>query len=324
MSILVSINCITFNQEHYIVDAIESFLMQKTNFIYEILIGEDCSTDSTKEIVEKYVIKFPKKIRLITSETNVGGRQNSIRLQRESKGKYIALCEGDDYWIDPYKLQKQVDYMEANPECTLCFHASEIIQAPNKRTGRFVKPYNMSKVSPTEDIIVGGGGFCDTATLLYPKILMENPPDFYLNAPVGDYPMQMFLASQGYAYYIDECMSAYRRDVEGSWSSRMNEVATIKENSIKVNEGILHLLDEFNKYTNEEYNNEIEKIKRKLVFELHVLKGRKSYEKTLAGELDWSFKMKIRTKILIKCHFPNHYKKIVGFKDTKIIKMLMV
>ena len=131
VSILVSINCITYNQEEYVADAIEGFLMQKTDFDYEILIGEDCSTDNTRKIVEEYAAKYPDKIRLITSERNVGCRKKFTEgFSSNSKGKYIAECEGDDYWIDPYKLQKQVDYLEGNPECTLCFHAAELVRAP--------------------------------------------------------------------------------------------------------------------------------------------------------------------------------------------------
>ncbi|MBO1912885.1 glycosyltransferase, partial [Microvirga sp. 3-52] len=145
--------------------AIESFLMQKTNFDFEILIGEDCSTDNTKKIVEGYAEKHPGTIRIITSEKNVGARKNSIRLLENSRGKYIAECEGDDYWTDPYKLQKQVDYMVEHPDCSMTFHASEIIKAPNKQAAGIIKPYKTNGISPIEDTILRGGGFFSTGSM---------------------------------------------------------------------------------------------------------------------------------------------------------------
>ena len=323
MAVLVSINCTTYNHEMYIADAIESFLMQQTNFDYEILIGEDCSTDNTKEIVEALAKKHPDKIRIITSSGNVGARKNSMRLLENSEGKYIAECEGDDYWTDPYKLQKQMDYMVSHPNCSMSFHASEIIKAPNHATGMIVKPYNQSRKSTVEDIIIGGGGFFATGSMVYLKKVMENPPQFYVDAPVGDYPMQMILASQGYAYYIDENMAAYRSGVKGSWTDRMTNSVNVRENVIKVNEGIIQVLEGFNVYTKNKYIKEIEQVKLKLEFEVLVLKRKgkeqKSYRFNRYSSLD---KLKVKAKIHIRCHYPKYFMKLANFKDVKIKKIL--
>ena len=322
MSILVSINCITYNHEDMIADAIEGFLMQKTNFQYEILIGEDCSQDDTKRIVESYIEKYPDKIRMITSEKNVGARNNSIRLLENSKGKFIAECEGDDYWTDPNKLQRQIDYMTSNPDCSLCFHASEIIQAPNKRTGMIVKPYNESRKSPIEDIIVGGGGFLATGSMVYKKELMENPPEFYLNAPIGDYPMQMLLASQGHAYYIDKNMSAYRKGVKDSWTEKVFNSKDARNNIIKVNEGVIELLEGFNSYTNQSYINQINEVKLMLEFKNHVLKGEITEQKKEKFNYSSIEKMKVRAKIYLRCKYPRLFYKLANYKDTKMRKRL--
>lgn len=118
---LVSICCITYNHEPYIRDAIEGFLMQKTNFPFEMVIGEDCSTDGTREIVFDYAKKYPNIIRVITSEKNVGMINNLNRTLNACKGKYTAFCEGDDYWIDPLKLQKQVDIMNGDSTIGLIY-----------------------------------------------------------------------------------------------------------------------------------------------------------------------------------------------------------
>jgi len=113
---LVSIRTTTFQQKDFIVNCIEGILMQKTNFSFEYIIGEDFSTDGTREIVFEYAKKYPDIIRVITADYNVGMKANGIRCDQKYRGKYIAICEGDDSWIDPYKLQKQVDYLESNPE----------------------------------------------------------------------------------------------------------------------------------------------------------------------------------------------------------------
>lgn len=306
-SLLVSINCTTYNHEKYITDAIEGFLMQITNFEFEILIGEDCSTDNTMLIVEQYANSYPDKIRVITSAQNVGARNNSQRLWENSKGKYIAECEGDDYWTDPYKLQNQVDYMENHPDCSLCFHAVEIVQATQK-TGMKISPYALSKVSPISDIIIGGGGFCPTVSLMYPKKLMENVPDFYLRAHVGDYPMQLILASKGSVYYFNKCMAVYRIGVKGSWSNRRNIGESNKEKMIRINKGDITLLTEFNSFTNFLYKREIEFTVLKKEFEIQLLKGNKSAMKDCKyKEYKDGLSTKQKLKLYSRCFLPNLY-----------------
>lgn len=113
---LVSIHSLVYNHKDYVARAIDSFLMQETDFDFEIVIGEDCSTDGSREIVFEYATKYPDLIRVITTDKNVGMSANARRTILAAKGKYIAFCEGDDYWIDPLKLQKQVDFLEANPD----------------------------------------------------------------------------------------------------------------------------------------------------------------------------------------------------------------
>lgn len=119
---LVSIVTITYNHEPYIRKCIEGVLMQKVNFPIEFIIAEDCSTDGTLAICKEYAAKYPKLIKLITSENNVGAIANERRAMKAAKGKYIAFCEGDDYWTEPLKLQKQVDFLERNPEYSVTFH----------------------------------------------------------------------------------------------------------------------------------------------------------------------------------------------------------
>lgn len=122
MTPLLSIVTITYNHEPYIAKTIEGVLMQQVNFPIELIIAEDCSTDGTRAICQRYAEEYPELIRLITSESNVGAIANERRAMLAARGKYIAFCEGDDYWTDPLKLQKQVDFLEAHPDYSVTFH----------------------------------------------------------------------------------------------------------------------------------------------------------------------------------------------------------
>ena len=131
---LLSIACVTYNHELYIRQCLDSFLMQKTNFLFEIVIGEDCSTDNTGSIVTEYARKYPEIIKARCNKKNIGVQENSLLVFRDCTGKYIALCDGDDYWTDPYKLQKQVDFLEANKDFVICFHQIRIRNELNSTT----------------------------------------------------------------------------------------------------------------------------------------------------------------------------------------------
>lgn len=317
MGLLVSVNCITYNHEKYIGDAIEGFLMQKTNFDFEILIGEDCSTDNTKTICENYAKKAKGKIRLITSDSNVGARKNSERLLEHSRGKYIALCEGDDFWTDPYKLQKQVDYMESHPDCTLCFHAAKVVNENGKKTGGLFRSYNVNSISITEEIITGGGEFCPTASLFFPKKYIENPPDFFQKAHIGDYPLQMLLASYGYAYYIDEIMSAYRIGVSGSWTNQLHSGTNVIQKIIQAKKNDISLLNGFNQFTKNKYINEVEKAKLKREFDILLIQNKIKEAKGTKYLIFYnSLSIKEKTKIYSRAYFPNLYAKMIKIKKA--------
>lgn len=249
--VLVSISCITYNHEKYIGDAIDSFLMQKTNFKYEILIHDDASTDQTAKIIREYEREYPQLIRPIYQKINQYSKGINVDLFNieRAKGKYIAICEGDDYWTDPYKLQKQVDYMESHPECSLCVHGGFVVS-----TEKIVKyqnrPNKGSKIYKVDEVIKGDGGLFLTNSMLYPKVLSDNRPTFLENAPVGDYPLVINLALLGTVYYMDELMSAYRVGVQGSWTE-MNVLNTNKKKQHF--EEIAKMLNELNQYTNYQY-----------------------------------------------------------------------
>ncbi|WP_075981920.1 glycosyltransferase [Bacillus massilinigeriensis] len=322
MNILVSINCITYNHEKYISDAIEGFLHQKTDFEYEILIGEDCSTDCTREIVEKYAKSYPNLIRVITSSRNVGAAENMRRLFQNSKGKYIALCEGDDYWIDMNKLQKQVDYMENNPDCTLCFHNGIVVEDKNKINDRSVIPWmkNNEKYYFNRSCQYTAGelallGYIPTASYLYPKHLLEDLPDWCYNAIVGDNVIKLITSSHGYAYYMNECMSVYRFGIGGSATSNWIKENDSIEKKITHCQGFIDLFDNFNQYSNQKFTEEIEKAKKIFEFQIAIIKGdlkliREERFKENLAELS----LREKIKLYSKCLFPKAYTKMAAIK----------
>jgi glycosyltransferase involved in cell wall biosynthesis len=120
--IIVSVITITYNHESFITQTIDGILKQKTTFRIEYIIADDCSTDNTCGIINNYVVKYPELIRFISSKNNIGAVDNEQRALEAAKGKYIAICEGDDYWTEPLKLQKQIEFLENHPEYSICFH----------------------------------------------------------------------------------------------------------------------------------------------------------------------------------------------------------
>ena len=215
---LVSVCTITYNHEKYIREAIDSFLMQETNFPFEIVVGEDCSLDNTKKILDAYVKRYPNIIKLVSSEKNVGANKNSQRTMSACLGEYMAACEGDDYWTDKYKLQIQIDEMKKHPEVNISFHP--VYELKDARKGKVLaKHSNKNKIFSTSEVILGEGGFMPTNSLVVKKEVINNLPEwFHEEAPVGDYFIQIFGARNAGALYINKVMGIYRTNHTESWS----------------------------------------------------------------------------------------------------------
>lgn len=224
--IKLSIACLTYNHEEYIAKTLESFLRQKVNFRYEILIHDDASKDRTAEIIREYEKKYPDIIKAIYQKVNqysLGIRHatGAFNLPR-ARGEYIAMCEGDDYWTDDQKLQKQVDYLDLHPEVSFCIHAAKVEVVDASFTDKLVRPYSCSRKLSPQEVIDKPEGY-PMASLVFRSKYMKTMPEYYTNCPVGDIPMQLILASCGEGYYMDELMSVYRIGGKASWSVLMKE-----------------------------------------------------------------------------------------------------
>ena len=209
--IVVSISCITYNHAPYIRQCLDGFMMQKTNFAFEVLIHDDASTDGTTEIIKEYEAKYPEIIKPLYEEENqwVKGRRGSAVFNYpRAKGKYIALCEGDDYWTDPLKLQKQVDFLEANPKYGICYTKTRTyIQSSNNYGKIFGGPYtdleNMLNVNsiPTLTVVA-------RKDLIFRYIEEINPKA--RNWAMGDYPMWLWFAHESKIKFVNEVTGVYR------------------------------------------------------------------------------------------------------------------
>lgn len=257
-SVMVSIACVAFNHEYCIAQALDGFLMQETNFPFEIIIHDDVSTDSTVEIIKAYEKKFPNIIKPIYQSENQfsQGINPMFFIFSKIQGKYMALCDGDDYWTDSKKLQIQVESMEKHPNIDVCFHPTYKLIA-SKQRGILAKYSEENKIFTAEEILLGGGEFCPTASLLLRGSLIAEFPEWFSKMIPGDYPMQIMGSARGGALYLSKCMSAYRVGESSAWSSL--SIA----NSEKQKEHLLSfhkMLTKMNNYFNNRFKKEIDKL----------------------------------------------------------------
>ncbi|MEH2204207.1 MAG: glycosyltransferase [Nostoc sp.] len=221
----VSILMMTYNHENYIAQAIESVLMQEVNFEYEVVIGEDYSTDNTRQILIDYQRNYPKKIRLLLPDKNLGMHKNFMNTLQACQGQYIAVLEGDDYWTSCDKLQKQVDFLDKNLDFAICFHNVLVFWQDNSYSPTIFL-HNQSKTSTIENLLINN--FISTPSVMYRAGLVQEFPDWFSEQSMGDWTFHILNAQYGKIGYIDEVMAAYRVHAKGVWSSKSRE-SQIKE-----------------------------------------------------------------------------------------------
>ena len=248
----VSVLCKTYNHEPYIRDAIEGFIMQQTDFPFEIVIHDDASTDGTAEIVADYAARFPQLIVPILQQENQHSQSASSfrkHILPKLRGEYFASCEGDDYWTDPHKLQMLADYLDAHPECSAACHNTEIKYVKTRRSRLFnnkkhESDYNIGNVGTFKN------RFYHTSGLMSRTELRFQAPPFTEAVPgVGDYPLRIWLLMNGHIHYFPQVMSVYRLGVPGSWSVMQKDGGAAAQKKVCQNEiKMLKLADEYSGY----------------------------------------------------------------------------
>ncbi|MBA0884753.1 glycosyltransferase family 2 protein [Flavobacterium undicola] len=205
----VSVCMVTYGHENYIRQAIEGVLMQECDFDVELIIANDASPDATDEIIKSIIENHSRSswIRYIKHEKNIGMMPNFIFAFKQCQGKYVALCDGDDYWIDRMKLQKQVDFLETNPDYVLCFHQVNILKTNGEIVDDFITkiPENYETI----ETLARWGNYMHTPSVVFRNIIKEFPFEFSYS-PIGDFFLYMLLAEKGKLKYIEEKMAVYR------------------------------------------------------------------------------------------------------------------
>ena len=214
----VSVCMVTYNHERYIAQAVESVLMQKTEHPYEIVIGEDCSTDQTREIVSGLANRHPDRIKLRLSRRNKGAKKNFVGTFGDCVGKYVVILEGDDYWISPNKLQLQVDALNARPDWAICFHPAVCLYEDGASGPAYLPEEWKKSEAKLTDLFVSN--FIPTSGAMFRNRLCWPLPDWFLESTLGDWPLHILNAAHGKIGFLPEPMSVYRIHSQGIWSGQ--------------------------------------------------------------------------------------------------------
>lgn len=244
---LVSVYMLAYRHERFIHEAIEGVLAQQCDFPIELIIGEDCSPDRTRDIALAYQERYPQLIRILASEKNVGAYANARRCMLAARGKYVAICEGDDYWTHPAKLATQVALLEAAPDISLVCHSVQLVdQAPrgSPKNGIHRIGYRSRRLSRKE-VVLGDGALIPTCSMMVRSDVLRARPSWWESCAIGDYPLALRASQLGDIAYLDRPMGAYRINVEGSWtSSHRNTIERRSEHAESISTMLLGFLSD--------------------------------------------------------------------------------
>lgn len=238
----LSVVMITYNHEKYIEQAVRGALMQETDFEYEIIIGEDCSTDRTREVLIELQKQYPDKIKLVLNPDNLGMISNSVNVLNMAQGQYIALLEGDDYWISPYKLQRQVDYLEAHPDCKICTHDAYVVDL----NGRIIETRTYHNIACLDEYFESKH-FVVTSSVLIRAPHQQLPQWFLSLESALDWPLYVWLLMNGgnLRHLQGEPMSSWRVH-EGGVASFMTYCVDTMSNKEKYQRAIKRIQRQIN------------------------------------------------------------------------------
>jgi len=304
----VSVCITTYQHAAFIKKCVKGALDQTTNFPIEIIIGEDESSDGTREICKQLAEQHPENIRLfLRSRENVRyingnptGRHNFLETLKVARGKYIAFCDGDDYWIDSRKLQKQYDFMESSVDISMSLHNAYIIDEKGLQKSIFPNIKTQSIIKP-EKIIEKGGGFCATNSVFFRSDILTKMPDWFVDAYVGDYSLYLLAIEHGKIGALPDIMSCYRSGHTNSWSNLSNQAQHLD----KYLQSLKKMLFEFNDYSDYKYNYSIHI--RIALEEIYT-----AFKIMLSGKLSYLNKLSIHDKRYTLPAFKKIIKRKIG------------
>ena len=262
MKPLVSICCLAYNHAPYIAQALDGMLMQR-GVDFEILIHDDASTDGTDEIIRDYEHRHPDIIRALYEKENqhslyaAKGFTNTSAIFNfpRARGRYIAMCEGDDFWNDADKLAMQTAYMQEHDNCTLTLHSAHMLTGDSTSPSGLMRPYRSERMIIPQEIVDKKSGY-PTASLVFRTDVMMKLPEFYMKAPIGDIPIQLTMASEGYAYYFDRPMCTYRYARRGSWTHELLASPDAADRQARYARQMKEMYEGFDSYTYGRYHEE--------------------------------------------------------------------
>lgn len=292
-SVKVSVICITYNHAKYIRQALDSIFGQKTDFEFEVLVHDDCSTDETCNILCSYEAEH-KNLHVVYEKENQHSKGVKIMpaMIKMSRGEYIALCETDDYFTNCYKLQRQVEALDSCSDAVACIHAAQRVDEAGNDKG-IRKPFAAKPIMTTEDIIHSIGRNYALNSLMFRKYAMEDLGELYYQCSVGDIAYALHLGAKGSFIYIDDEMSAYRMGSQGSWTNRMSED---KDKKRRYLQNIIETLRRYDRMTSMMYHKYVNERINAYEFQIFQMDG--NCKKIFSREYkQYFFELPMRQKI---------------------------
>lgn len=316
----VSVYCMVFNHEPYLRDALEGFVRQQTDFEYEVIVHDDASTDRSREIIEEYAKNYPAIIKPVFQQENQyskGVRVVDAFVLPRLTGEYVAVCEGDDYWTDPMKLQLQVDFLDKHPDYVACVHNTMKLDMMTGVESRMFSHTQDEDITVAEALAVGGGCY-HTSSLMYRREYIYNRPAFFQKAKgFADYPMAIYLTLSGKMRFINRTMSYYRFGSISSWTRKTRA----DTNKIAMHhQYVVDMLEEVDRYTDGAHHAQIEHVilqnRYKILFyKEQYSQLRKMPYAQLYRQMPASYRAKTYLKQFLKVPYRFYRKLVYGTKD---------
>ena len=323
---LVTVICTTYNHEKYIRKCLDGIVMQKTTFPFEVLVHDDASTDHTAEIIREYADRYPWLIKPILQTENQYSKLGFFVFDKYvypiARGKYCAICEGDDYWADPEKLQKQFEALESHPDCKMCVGRVNTV-TEDGLPGASVFPKQQiptGAISDTAFLKLAFANSFHTSSFFFTtdgvRKLIAEMPEFKKRSPVGDEIYLLYFGQLGPIFYIDEVLSVYRMNSVGGWSAANRSSAVAKQ--VEHQEKMIRVYRLFDEYTQQKYHDVCQTGIRRRAFEILRIKG--DYKAQLSEEYQDIFSRLPRSyqrKVKLAALFPRTARAIQNRRRQK-------